>query len=151
MDRKPAITDGRILGLDYGSKRIGVSVSDPLKILARAYGAVDNAATKWKKLADIVASEEVELIVVGMPLTLKGEMGRKAEEVAEFIEELQARVTVPVVSWDERFTTSIAQRTQRSMGTKRSNRQARDGSLDAMAASVMLQGFLDSRKNSVCS
>jgi len=141
----------RILGLDYGAKRIGVSLSDPLKILATAYGAVANTPAKWKRIAEIIEQEAVELIVVGMPLTLKGEKGRKAQEVESFIMDLESRVGVPVLSWDERFTTSIAQQTQHSMGTKRSERQARDGSLDAMAASVMLQGFLDSRKKSVCS
>jgi putative Holliday junction resolvase len=141
----------RILGVDYGAKRIGLSLSDPLQILATSYRALDNSPSVWRTLAEIVAKEEVELIVVGMPVTLKGEKGKKAQEVEEFMTELRAHVHVPVVHWDERFTTSIAQRTRLSMGTKRSDRRHRDGSLDAMAAAVMLQGFLDSRKNSICS
>jgi len=140
----------RILGLDYGSARIGLSLSDPLQILATAYGVVKNAPGMWEELARIIEAEQVGLVVVGMPMTLKGEMGRKAQEAYEFADELRSRLKVGVVHWDERFTTSIARRTRISMGTKRSDRRRRDGELDAMAASVMLQGFLDSRKGSVC-
>ena len=141
----------RILGIDYGARRIGLSLSDPLQIIATAYGVVENSSGMWRRIIEIIAREDVELIVVGMPTTLKGEKGKKALEVETFMATLRNHVDIPLATWDERFTTSIAQRTRLSMGTKRSDRRTRDGSLDAMAASVMLQGFLDSRKNSVCS
>jgi len=146
----PQIGTHRILGLDYGSARIGVSLSDPLQILATAYGVVKHSPAMWEELAAIVSGEQVELVVVGMPTTLKGEMGPKAREAQKFGDELRSRLKVPVVYWAERFTTSIARRTRIVLGTKRSDRRRRDGELDAMAASVMLQGFLDSRKGSVC-
>ena len=141
----------RILGIDYGSKRIGLSLSDPLQILATAYGALENSERVWVEIAAILAKEDVELIVVGMPTTLKGERGKKAQDVEDFTSELRRHVSVGIVHWDERFTTSIARQTRIAMGSKRSARRVRDGSLDAMAASVMLQGFLDSRKISACS
>lgn len=139
----------RILGLDYGSSRIGVSLSDPMQILATAYGVVNNSPGMWEELAVIIGKEQVGLVVVGMPTTLKGEVGQKARDAQTFADELRSRLKVNVVHWDERFTTSIARRTRISMGTKRSDRRRRDGELDAMAASVMLQGFLDSRKGPV--
>jgi putative Holliday junction resolvase len=88
----------------------------------------------------------VKLIVVGMPLNLKGQHAQKAEEVQEFIERLKSELDIEVVKCDERFTTTIAQKTMISMGTKKKERQKRDGRIDSMAASIMLQGFLDSSK-----
>ena len=97
----------RILGLDYGAKRIGMSLSDPLQILATAYGALENGPAVWRRLAEIIEKEDVELVVVGMPTTLGGSKGKKAQDVQEFMTNLREHITVPVVEWDERFTTSI--------------------------------------------
>jgi putative Holliday junction resolvase len=99
-------------------------------------------------LLDLIAREDVRLVVVGMPYNLKGERGVAAETAAAFIERLHSESGVEVISWDERFTTAMAQRTMRDMAVKRSKRQVRDGSLDSMAASILLQSFLDSTKHS---
>jgi putative pre-16S rRNA nuclease len=142
-------TQGRVLGIDYGTKRIGLSISDPLRIMALSYATVENNASVWENLIEIIRKEEVVLVVVGMPLTLKGEQGQKAREVNVFVEELSSKAGVETLTWDERFTTSIAQQSLRTMGTTQKQRRASKDRIDSMAAAVMLQGFLDSTKHSM--
>lgn len=142
-------SEGRILGIDYGSKRVGISLSDPLRIIASSYTTLENNASFWPKLEEIVRKEDIALIVVGMPLTLKGEAGQKAVEVKSFIDELEKRLDIEVVAWDERFTTSIAQQSLRNMGSTKKQRRSSRQVIDAMAAAIMLQGFLDSTKKSM--
>ncbi len=98
------------MALDYGAARTGVAVSDATGTLARPLGVVERAATAagLRSLAALVAAEEPERIVVGLPLTLRGDAGAQAEETARFVEALRAAVAVPVESFDERFTTAIA-------------------------------------------
>lgn len=140
---------GRIVGIDYGTRRIGVAISDPLRILATSYGVLTNDASFPDRLAEILEKEEAVLLVVGMPLGLSGRMTAKSSEVQEFINNLRSHCSVDVVTWDERFTTTIAQQTLLKMGTKRKERQREKGRVDAMAAAIMLQGFLDSTKRSM--
>ena len=113
----------RILGVDYGERRIGIALSDPLGITAQPWGVVENSARAIASIADLVARELVSTIVVGMPLTLKGEKGGKAHEVDAFILDLRSAVSAEVLTWDERFTTSIAQQTLRDLGAKRKQRR----------------------------
>lgn len=142
------ISRQRILGIDYGSQRIGLSLSDPLNLIAQPIKAMKNNSSLIADLKQLSIRENVKLIVVGMPLNLKGQYAQKAEEVQEFIERLKSEIGIEVVKWDERFTTTIAQKTMISMGTKKKERQKRDGRIDSMAASIMLQGFLDSSRHS---
>lgn len=142
------ISRQRILGIDYGSQRIGLSLSDPLNLIAQPIKAMKNNSSLIADLKQLSIRENVKLIVVGMPLNLKGQHAQKAEEVQEFIEHLKSEIGIEVVKWDERFTTTIAQKTMISMGTKKKERQKRDGRIDSMAASIMLQGFLDSSRHS---
>jgi putative Holliday junction resolvase len=139
----------RILGIDFGTTRIGLSLSDPLLILAQPYDTIPNDEHVYDRISEIVRQEGVETIVVGMPLNLKGEKAKKALEVEAFIEILAQSVKAQIVQWDERFTTSIAHETLRTMGTKKRDRETNKGRVDAMAASVLLQGYLDSRKRSL--
>ena len=139
----------RIMGIDFGTTRIGISLSDPLQIIAQPLTTLDNKPEVIERICDIVVKEEIVLIVVGMPLNLKGEKGQKAQEVEKFIDELRLAAKVEVVHWDERFTTSIAHQTLLAMGTKREERRKKKGRVDSMAAAIMLQGFLDSRKRSM--
>jgi len=100
----------KILALDYGSARTGVAVSDPTGTLARPLCTVERAATDdgLRRLRELVHDERAELIVVGLPLTLRGEAGAQAEETNRFVEQLRAAVDVPVETFDERFTTTLA-------------------------------------------
>ncbi len=141
-------TPQRIIGIDYGSKRIGLSISDPLGIIARPIDALVNNDAFFTALKTIVQHEQVKLFVVGMPLNLKGQTAFKAEEVRDFIDRLKRETGLDIVTWDERFTTTIAQKTLREMGTKKSERQKKDGRIDSMAAAILLQSYLDSTKYS---
>ena len=138
----------RILGVDYGSRRVGLSLSDPLGILAQPIEALKNDSLLFPRLQQLSAKEHVILIVVGMPFNLKGQHAQKADEVERFIKLLKAELSIEVVMWDERFTTTIAHQTMLSMGTKKKERQKKDGRIDSMAAAIILQGFLDNTKHS---
>ena len=100
----------KVLALDYGAARTGVAVSDPTGMLARPLTVVERAATEagLARLAELVRDEEAELVVVGLPLTLRGERGAQAQETERFVESLQAVLGVPVEVFDERFTTALA-------------------------------------------
>lgn len=143
-----ALLSQRVLGVDYGSLYVGLSLSDPLGIIARPIEALKNDSSLFIHLQQISSRENVNLIVVGMPLNLKGQQGQKAIEVQKFIALLKTKLGIEVVPWDERFTTTIAHQTMRSMGTKKKERQKKDGRIDSMAAAIILQGFLDNTKHS---
>jgi len=99
----------KVLALDYGSARTGVAVSDPTGTIVRPLGVVERAGTQagLAELVRLIRAEEAERIVVGLPLTLRGEHGEQARETAEFVEALRAAIDVPVESYDERFTTVL--------------------------------------------
>jgi putative Holliday junction resolvase len=123
----------KVMALDYGSARTGIAVSDPTGTLARPLGVVEKAGTEagLEQIAVLVREQEVERIVVGLPLTLRGERGEQAAETERFVEALRAAVPVPVELWDERFTTDLAQQT------------AGDAPEDAVAAAHLLSGWLE--------
>ena len=123
----------KVLALDYGSARTGVAVSDPTGTLARPLCVVDRAAseTGLTRLAELIGSEGAERVVVGLPLTLRGERGEQARETERFIETLRSRVAVPVEVFDERFTTSLADRAP-----------VRGSPSDARAAAHLLSSYL---------
>jgi putative Holliday junction resolvase len=100
----------KVLALDFGSARTGVAVSDPTGTLARPLGVVERAATEagLQRVAELVGEEGAERVVVGLPLTLRGERGAQALETERFIDALRGVVSVPVESFDERFTTKLA-------------------------------------------
>jgi putative holliday junction resolvase len=100
----------KVLALDFGSARTGVAVSDPTGSVARPVGVVERAATASgiARILELVRGEDVELIVVGLPVTLRGERGAQAEETERFVEALRAATDLPVESFDERFTTKLA-------------------------------------------
>jgi putative Holliday junction resolvase len=100
----------KVLALDFGSARTGVAISDPTGSVARPVGVVERAATASgiARILELVRGEAVELIVVGLPVTLRGERGAQAEETERFVEALRAATDLPVESFDERFTTKLA-------------------------------------------
>ena len=123
----------RVLALDFGSARTGVAVSDATGTLASPVGVVERAAseTGLARIAALVASYDAERVVVGLPLTLRGERGEQARETEAFVATLRARIDVPVETLDERFTTTLAQQT----GGRAPE--------DAVAAAHLLQGWLE--------
>ena len=135
----------RILGIDYGTKRIGVAVSDPMRVIARGVKVVMNSSNACAEIKRIADDYDVEKIVVGMPLNLKGEKGMKAKEVETFIDQLKYATQLEIVTWDERFTSHTAHETLRTMGAKKKQRQSKE-QIDLMASALILQGYLDAAK-----
>ncbi len=140
----------RVLGIDFGLKRVGVAVSDPMGIIAQGIDTLANDSTLVGKLTDLVKKMSVIRIVVGKPLKLSGEAGSSAVEAAAFAQKLRERLSreklnVEVVEWDERFTTTIAQRTRTELGLKKKEREKK-GNLDRMASQLILQSYLDSHR-----
>jgi len=123
----------KVMALDYGSARTGVAVSDPTGTLARPLGVVERGATEGglAELARLVREEEVERVVVGLPLTMRGARGEQAAETERFVEALRGVLAVPVELYDERFTTDLAQRT------------AGAAPEDALAAAHLLSTYLE--------
>jgi putative Holliday junction resolvase len=103
----------KVLALDFGRARTGVAVSDPTGTLARPLGVIEHAATKdgLERIVQIVAEQRAESVVVGLPLTMAGERGEQVRETERFVELLSAELDIPVVTFDERFTTDLAQQT----------------------------------------
>ncbi len=143
------MSSSRVLGIDYGTARIGVSLSDPLGIIAQPLETLKNDATAIERLAKLIKQHGATLVVVGMPLNLKGQKAHKAQEVEQFVARLKDQTGVAAVLWDERFTSTIAQQTLLSLGTKKKERRTDKGRVDAMAAAIILQSFLDSAKRSM--
>lgn len=135
---------GRVLALDYGAKRVGVAMSDPLQILASGVGTWANDAGLLTAIAKHVQDEMVVLIVVGMPYAPDGGKGTKAREVEAFMERLRGVVQVPLTTWDESYTSVEAHQAFRDGGMKKKQRRDRAG-VDTMAARILLQQFLDAQ------
>jgi putative Holliday junction resolvase len=137
----------RILGLDPGERRIGIAISDPTGTLARPLQTLVRGSREedFAAIAALVAEHNVELVVVGRPLSLDGTEGPQARRVARYADALAACLHVPLVSWDERFTTVAADEILRQTRGRKGRRRARTkGRVDAIAAAVILQSYLDS-------
>jgi putative Holliday junction resolvase len=133
----------RILALDHGTKRIGVAVSDELKMIAQPLEFIpaEPFARFLARLRELLQSMQVELIVVGLPRNLDGSYGPAALKVREFVAALRDAVTIPIQTWDERLTTAQAQRFLIQGGVRREKRKEK---VDQTAAALLLQSYLDS-------
>lgn len=143
------VAGGRFLGIDYGTKRVGIALSDPLGIIAGGAGTLANDASLLGRLAEMVRGQEVVRVVVGMPYAPDGGKGAKAAEVEAFIEQLRTHVPVAIDTWDESFTSVDAHRAFIETGMKRKKRRQKPR-VDEMAARLMLQEYLnhhDARRN----
>lgn len=138
----PVPTDGRLLGLDYGSKRVGVAVCDPEQRIATPLDVIHRhtAETDIAALRSIVGDYVVKGIVVGLPVHMSGDEGEKAREARTFGDAMGRALNLPVCYHDERFTTSLADEQMRAAGM---NRRQRQGRLDQVAAQLMLQSYID--------
>jgi putative pre-16S rRNA nuclease len=134
------------MGLDLGTVRIGVALSDPLGMVASPELVIEctDRAHDLRRIAELVASTDAELVVVGMPTTLRGERGLAAQQVEQFVAELADLLDIPVTTWDERMTTAVAERALLEAGK---SREARRGLRDKVAATVMLQSYLDAHRS----
>lgn len=136
----------RILGLDYGSKTVGVAVSDPLGLTAQALETIwrkqeNKLRRTLARIDELVAEYQIGRIIVGYPKNMNNTIGERAQKSLEFKEMLEKRTGLPVVMWDERLTTVEANRTLMEAGVRRENRKQY---MDELAAVFILQGYLDS-------
>lgn len=135
------------MALDVGDKRIGIALSDPTGMLATPLGAVERGESDVAEILRLAEREGVGEIVVGMPYTLAGERGAQAAKTAAFARELRAATSVPVTALDERLSTAQARRLLRESPTSRNRKRRADKArVDASAAAVILQGYLDGRR-----
>ncbi len=136
----------RIMGLDFGSKTVGVAVSDPLGITAQGIEVItrqgeDKLRRTYARIGELVSQYQVERIVVGCPRHMNGDFGERAEKSAAFAKKLEERTGLPVELWDERLTTVSAERVLKESGVRREHRKEY---VDKIAAVFILQGYLDS-------
>ena len=133
----------RILALDHGTVRIGVAVSDEMKMIATPleYIPAEPFAAFLVRLKEILRDKEVELILIGMPRNMNGSYGPAALKVQEFVAVLNSALTVPIKLWDERLTSTQANRFLIEGGVRRADRKQK---VDKAAAAILLQSYLDS-------
>ena len=132
----------RILAIDHGSKRMGIAVSDELKMIAQPLEFVPAHPLDGflARLNGLIRDKEVELILVGMPRNMDGSYGPAAQKVQEFVAALKGAVSVPIKTWDERLTSAQANRLLIQGNVRRDKRKEK---VDAMAAAILLQSYLD--------
>ncbi|HET6464589.1 MAG TPA: Holliday junction resolvase RuvX [Nitrospiria bacterium] len=135
----------RILALDLGASRIGLAVSDELGWTAHGLPTLERVGPKkdFAKLRDIVAQYHVQKLVVGLPRNMNGSLGPQANLALEFIEQVKSKLNLDVIPWDERLTTQAAQRVLLEADMSRAKRRKK---VDQVAAVLILQGYLDSRR-----
>jgi putative pre-16S rRNA nuclease len=134
----------RILAIDWGARRVGLAVSDPTGLIARSLPTLE-VRSEQQALAAILETcrdEEVERIVVGLPLRLDGSHGEAAETAERFAKRVESASQLPVELWDERLTSRLAERHAREVGERS---RGKKGRVDARAAALLLQSYLDAR------
>lgn len=139
----------RIMGLDFGSKTVGVAISDALLITAQGIEIIrrkeeNKLRQTLARIEELIVQYEVEEIVLGMPKNMNATEGERVALTMEFKEKLERRTGLPVHMWDERLTTVAADRAMMEAGIRRENRK---DYVDMIAATLILQGFLDRRSN----
>jgi putative Holliday junction resolvase len=132
----------RILGIDYGERRIGLAVSDEMEIAARGISVIERKSRKadLEAIANAVSACGAGAIVVGYPLRLDGSAGIQCEKVDRFMETLRERFPLPVIAWDETLSTKEAEELMREKGVARKRKRA---TVDRIAAAVILQNYLN--------
>ncbi len=140
-ERVPA----RLMALDVGDARIGVAVCDASQIAVTAHSVIARRpqASALERIVLLVAAEEIAGVIVGLPLSLNGEYSDQTRSVVAFVAVLTPLLSVPIQTWDERYTTVEAERILREQGVRRDRWRAR---IDAIAAAVILQDFLDAHR-----
>jgi putative Holliday junction resolvase len=136
---------GKVMALDLGEKRIGVAVSDELRMIARSHSVLRRKSRRedYERYARIIEEERICLLVVGLPVTLSGDEGEKAAWVRDYTTELGRFIRTPIVYWDESLTTvdALSSLRDRGVGRKRVGQK-----LDAVAAAFILQSYLDANR-----
>jgi putative Holliday junction resolvase len=134
---------GRFLGLDIGGKRIGVAISDEMGLIASPVAMVPMGNRAGEEILAHASRLGAVLLVIGLPVGMSGREGPQAKEVRDFVDSIRETVGLPVEFWDERLSTSIAEKSLIASGSKRDKRKQQ---VDAVAAAVILQGYLDNQR-----
>jgi putative Holliday junction resolvase len=137
---------GRAMGLDVGERRVGVAIADELDTIASPLTVVQRGSGDLAEIRDLAGTHGVDRLVIGIPTGMSGREGPQAASVRAFAEELRSAVEpgIALAFWDERLTTTVAERVLRERGARRKRRK---GEVDAMAAAVILQGYLDAGRS----
>ena len=141
MDKKRL---SRVLGLDFGERRIGLALSDPLGIIAKPLTIIDRKKTAdhISRISEIVSERKITSIVVGLPLTLKGDYSKQTEIVLAFIDQLKSDLQIPIMTVDERLSSVAAEKSLQAQAVKTGHNKGR---VDETAAAIFLQEYLDSQ------
>jgi putative Holliday junction resolvase len=143
------MTEGRIMAIDYGLSRVGLALSDPTQTLASSLKTVKNGANEVRRerclaeVADAAADNDVSLVVIGLPLRTDGKPGNMASAVEAFAADLRNRLDIPVVLFDERYTTKIASRYLTEIGISAKKQRA---IIDERSAELLLQDYLERQR-----
>lgn len=135
----------RILALDYGAKRIGIALSDPLMIFAYPHKTIQNDNKVWNELSSLVKEKTIHKIILGYPFRENGEPSELSKKIEKFKVELEKRFKLEVIFWDERYTSSIAEGMMLESVNKKSKRRDK-GIIDRNAAAIILQEYLNERQ-----
>jgi len=136
------MTISRILGIDYGSAKIGLALSDPLKMISKPFQVIRNKGEETiKEIEEIIKQKNVEKIVLGLPLQKDGNDSAKTLEVRKFAHDLSLKFSIPIILWDERYTTSDANTFLKEIGM---NYKESKEVIDKIAASIILKDYLES-------
>lgn len=135
----------RVLAIDYGTKRIGLALSDPLLLFSYAYKTIPNDINLLPSLSKIIAEMEVDRIILGIPYQDDGQLSKNAPEIMRFKDNLSKAFNLEIILWDESYTSEIAKKMIIESVTKKSKRRDK-GLIDKGSASIFLQEYLDSIK-----
>ena len=135
----------RILGIDFGDKRIGLAISDPMGWTAQSIPTLQNisSAQVLDSLAKLCREREIGEVLIGLPINMNGTIGPRAQKILDLVPELEKALGVPVKTWDERLTSREVGRLMIEQGLSRQKQKSRS---DELAATILLQGYLDSKR-----
>jgi len=133
---------GRILALDYGDKKIGVAISDPMKIIAKPLQIIMNLSYErvLNEINDLIKEFDIEMIVVGLPITMKNTSSKQTQKVVEFINQLKNDLSIDIEAYDERLTSKMATKSLVMQGIKTGHNKHE---IDKTSAAIFLQNYLD--------
>ena len=136
---------GRVMAIDLGEKRIGIAISDPLRLLAKGHSVIKRKSRRedFARYQQLIAEQEIHLVVIGLPVPLSGIEGDKAAWVRDYATDLQNHLATPIILWDEALSTKRAEESLRAQGRKLKKIKER---IDAVAAAFILQDYLDAHR-----
>jgi putative Holliday junction resolvase len=136
----------KILGIDYGRKRVGLALSVPFTTIAVGYKIIEMNETILDNIKEIIIKEKIESIVIGLPKRMDNEIGQIAQEVVQFSEKLKKNLNIPVVLWDERLSSKQAEVLLRDVNLSRKKRRSQT---DITSAQLILQSYLDAKQKAL--